>query len=365
MDNKKHKKGNKGEWSEFYAFIKILTDGKVFSADKNLKILEDNFYLVLKIIREEANGMKSYDISKNNGMVSIFDKNKKEISTISLKKIKSKVVKIFEEMKNLIGTTFSVLPAEELMKNLHSHEIKASNGRKADLKIVLHDKKSPDFPELGFSIKSMLGSPSTLLNASGATNFVYRISNSSRESEEVKDSGEEFTVREAAQHIYSTGKKLEFCGMDNEMFRKNLRKIDSVFHEIMAEIIKHYYNGDGSKISDLVDCISEDKEFIEKIDFTKDVLIMNVKRFLSDVALGMTPSRDWDGRTEAQGGYIIVKENGEVICYHLYNRDQFEDYLFSNTKLDTPSTTRHKFGKFYKENGEDRIKFNLQIRFLK
>jgi len=364
-NNNQNKTANKGEWSEFYAFIKILTDGKVFTADKNLKILEDNFHLVLKIIREESGGIKGYDISKNDGNVSISDKDNKEIDIVELGKIKSKVADIFSEMKNSSGTTFGISLAEEAMKDLHCTQVRASSGRKADLVIVLHDKKSPEFPELGFSIKSMLGSPSTLLNASGATNFVYRVASDGHEEEKEINSEDEFTVREAAKHVYGVGKKLEFCGMDNEIFRKNLRKIDSIFPDIMAEIIKHYYNGDATKISGLVDCVAEDKEFIEKIDFTKDVLIMKVKNFLSGIALGMMPSKDWDGYTEAHGGYIIVKENGEVICYHLYNRDKFEEYLFNNTKLDTPSTTRHGFGKFYKENGEERIKFNLQIRFIK
>ena len=96
-------------------------------------------------------------------------------------------------------------------------------------------------------------------------------------------------------------------------------------------------------------------------------MIFKLKKFLCEVALGMTPKKEWDGFTKAHGGYIIVKENGEIVCYHLYNRDEFENYLFNNVKLDTPSTTRHKFGKFYKdrETGEKRIKFNLQIRFLK
>ena len=57
-------KGNKGEWSEFYAFIKILTDAKIFTANKDLEILKNNFHLVLKIIREESAGIKFYDISK-------------------------------------------------------------------------------------------------------------------------------------------------------------------------------------------------------------------------------------------------------------------------------------------------------------
>lgn len=41
-----------------------------------------------------------------------------------------------------------------------------------------------------------------------------------------------------------------------------------------------------------------------------------------------------------------------------------KDYLFENIKLDTPSTTRHCFGKLYKEtNGKLYFKLNLQLRF--
>lgn len=32
-------KANKGEWSELYAFLKILEDKKLFAADKNLEII--------------------------------------------------------------------------------------------------------------------------------------------------------------------------------------------------------------------------------------------------------------------------------------------------------------------------------------
>ena len=355
-------KGNKGEWSEFYAFIKILTDGKVFTANKDLEILRDHFYLVLKIIREEAKGIKSYDISKNDGNVLIRDGNDSKIGEINLNDVKSKVSDIFKAMKDSSGTTFRISTAESVMKDLHCSKLKASSGKKADLVIVLHDKKSPEFPKLGFSIKSMLGSPSTLLNSSGATNFIYKAVENKPEKTNQKKT---FTVREAAAQVYGSGGKLEFCGMGSETFRANLRKIDSNFHIIMAEITRHYYAGHGTKISDLVELVASDDKFVGSIDLAKDALIIKIKRFLSAIALGMTPGKNWDGKTQTHGGYIIVKEDGDVVCYHLYNRDQFEDYLFNNVKLDTPSTKKHKFGKFYREAGEKRIKFNLQIRFLR
>lgn len=357
--------GNKGEWSELYAFLKILTDGKMFTADKDLEILKDSFYVVLKIIREETDGRKSYDISKRDGKVIVNDEKKNFTDVIELEKIKNRVADIFSEMKNTKSTTFRIMLAEETMKELHCSQIKASNGRKADLMIVLHDKKSPTFPELGFSVKSMLGSPSTLLNASGATNFIYRILENGKNGEKHSGPQDSLTIRDKTQYIYGTDRHLEFCGMDSDGFRKNLRKIDSNFPEIIAEIIKHYYNGKASKVSDLVECLAKDEEFCERLDLSKNDFIFKVKRFLSDVALGMTPKKEWDGYAKAHGGYVIVKENGEIVCYHIYNRDEFEEYLYSNTKLDTPSTTRHKFGDVYEEDGEKRIKYNLQIRFIK
>jgi type II restriction enzyme len=78
----------------------------------------------------------------------------------------------------------------------------------------------------------------------------------------------------------------------------------------------------------------------------------------------MMPSKVWGGIYDATGGYLVVKENGEILCYHIYNRNQFEDYLFENTKLETASSTRHDFGILYEENGTINIKLNLQIRFI-
>lgn len=358
--------GNKGEWSEFYAFIKILTDGKIFTADKNLEILKENFYIVLKIIREESAGPKSYDVSRGDGSVVISDilnEKEKKLDIIELNEIKSGVAKIFNEMKDAKGASFKIKLAKDVMKKLHCSQIKASSGKKADLIIILHDKRSPSFPELGFSIKSMLGSASTLLNASGATNFTYKIKGKGNRS--LANMNGNMIVRDKTKEVYGLGNKIEFFNVNNEAFRKNLRKIDSNFPLIIAEVIKNYYLGKGSRVSELIDFISKDKELCEKTGFDKSDLEYKMKNFLSAIALGMTPAKEWDGYTKAHGGYIIVKENGEIVCYHLYNRDEFEEYLYNNTKLDTPSTTKHKFGDIYSENGENFIKYNLQIRFIR
>ena len=46
--------GNKGEWAEVYTLIKLLADGKLYAADEKLEKLEDVFYPVIRIIRDET-----------------------------------------------------------------------------------------------------------------------------------------------------------------------------------------------------------------------------------------------------------------------------------------------------------------------
>ena len=77
----------------------------------------------------------------------------------------------------------------------------------------------------------------------------------------------------------------------------------------------------------------------------------------------MTPGREWDGLDNASGGYIIIKRDGDVVCYHLYNRNFFEEYLLKNTQFDRPSATRHDYGYVYKLDDKYFIDFNVQIRF--
>ena len=84
---------------------------------------------------------------------------------------------------------------------------------------------------------------------------------------------------------------------------------------------------------------------------------------MTDAALGMTSFKVWNGIYHATGGYLIVKGNGDVLCYHIYNRNQFENYLFANTKLETPSSGKHKFGEIYENDGLFYFKLNLQVRF--
>lgn len=64
-----------------------------------------------------------------------------------------------------------------------------------------------------------------------------------------------------------------------------------------------------------------------------------IKNFLTENALGMTPETVWTGKYDATGGIIIVKVNGDLVCYHIYNKNEFQDYLINNTKFEQASTS--------------------------
>ena len=83
------------------------------------------------------------------------------------------------------------------------------------------------------------------------------------------------------------------------------------------------------------------------------------------MALGMMPNTDWNGILTSLGGFLLVKRDGDVLCYYLYNLEDFQEYLLNNTKLDTPSTTRYGIGKIIEEDNRFYIKLNLQVRFTK
>ncbi|MCZ4693374.1 HpaII family restriction endonuclease [Ancylomarina euxinus] len=221
---------------------------------------------------------------------------------------------------------------------------------------------------LGFSVKSQLGRPSTLLNASGATNFTYLIKGKQLSEDQIEEIHNLKKYSDKISRIKEFGSSLIFDKVEHPIFESNLQTIDFNFDKILAEILLLYYTNDISSENTI-------HKFIEKITTTNSIgynlevnssiyeLIM--KKFLTDYALGMRAAEVWKRDYQATGGYLVVRKDGELICYHFYFAKSFEEYLFRNTKLETPDRKKHSFGNIYTENGIQKIKLNLQIRFIK
>ena len=108
-----------------------------------------------------------------------------------------------------------------------------------------------------------------------------------------------------------------------------------------------------------------------KIDLNPNFYEYKIKRLLVDAALGMKAGKLWSGNYSATGGYIAVMQNGDLVCYHIYNWNDFQTYLFIHTKIDYPDSNPHRcdFGRILTaedivEKEGTYIKINFQIRFI-
>lgn len=220
---------------------------------------------------------------------------------------------------------------------------------------------------LATSAKILLDRNSILLNAATYTGFLYKIRNKLFTNSEIKfinSINTESKIKNRINYILYNGGKFSFSGMENEIFKLNLQMIDSKMHIILSTMVLNYYMGNANNLIDLLKIVEQENPCNFNMDNNNTIYEYKIKSFLTSMALGMTPASVWQGHYDATGGYIIVKENGEILCYHIYNRNEFEDYLLKNTKFDTPAH-RYKFGELYKDGKDVYMKLNLQIRFKK
>lgn len=360
---------NKGEWSELYTLFKVLSDKELMAGDSELNRITELILPVIKIIRKESNGIFEYKLSDNLVFIKkseseIFETERK----VSVSDFKKYCVLLLEKIKYSKEKTFNIPEIESFINSYESISVKAKSSDKSDIRIVVHDLRTGKKPELGFSIKSQLGSASTLFNAGKTTNFVFKIEGEGLSKEnilKINSINSDKKIRDRILELYNLGFKIEFKGVLNPIFNNNLQLIDSGLPKIISSLLFIYFTSSESKIPELVNKLKIENPLNFDLSQNHPFYTYKIKRLLTDIALGMTPSKIWDGSLDATGGYLVVREDGEVICYHIYNRNEFEDYLFNNTKFDTPSSTRHNFGSIYENNGEFYFNLNLQIRFLK
>lgn len=356
--------GNKGEWSEIYTLLKIISDKNLFSGDSDLKKIESLIFPIIKILRDESNG--TYEYAYESDLVII--KGTDEEFRIPITEFQKKAAILLSKLKETTSATFSIPEIETFIKSFNCISIKAKSSIKSDIRIVIHDQRTGTTPELGFSIKSQLGSASTLLNAGKTTNFIFEITNSlltESQIQEINGIESKSKIKDRITKIKEFKGTLDFKQTENSIFGNNLTLIDSLLPQILGEIIYLFFTSQHSKTVDLVNEISKINPLNFNFETGHPFYSYKIKRFLTDIALGMMPSKVWTGKLDATGGYLVVKEDGEILCYHIYNRNEFEEYLLNNTKFETASSTRHDFGSVYELNNKQYIKLNLQIRFIK
>lgn len=350
--------GNKGEWSELYVFMKLLGQGRVYAANEKVEKIDEVYYPILKIMREETKG-EVVDYVIQDSQISVEIQSKKIIS-VDRTEMTNKANELLEEIAGHSGS-FELEEIANFANGIKVTKIKAPSADTTDISMQIEDIHTNFIRNVGFSIKSEVGNPPTLLNAGLTTNFIYKVTGISMEqAKEINVIDTRTKIKDKMSKIAELGGKIQYWGMNHDGFKRNLIMVDSSMPEIIGNMLLYFYTEDVKNCNKLVDMLGDR----DPLGYGDPMMYTyKFKKFLCSCALGMKPAKPWDGLDEANGGYIIVKADGEILAYHIYNRNFFEQYLLDNTYLERASTSRHEYMSLYEKNGEMFIKLNLQIRF--
>lgn len=350
--------GNKGEWSELYAFMKLLSQGRVYAANEKVEKINDVYYPILKIMREEQKGQViDYIIDKDK---IVIEMQSQRIMTIDRSLMDEQANRLLEEIAAHSGS-FELEEVAEFANGIKVTKIKAPSTDTTDISMQIEDIHTNYIRNVGFSIKSEIGNAPTLLNAGATTNFIYKVTGISKEqAEEINSIATRTKIKDKMAKISEFGGHMEYYDMNHKGFKRNLIMVDSSMPEIIGNMLLYFYTEDVKECDKLVEMLGES----DPLGYGDAMMYeYKFKKFLCSCALGMKPAKKWDGLDEANGGYIIVKADGEILAYHIYNRNFFEQYLLDNTILERASTSRHEYMSLYEEDDDIYIKLNLQVRF--
>lgn len=233
--------GNKGDWSEIYAFFKILGDKAIYGGDGNLNRVESLLYPILKVIRYELNG--SYEYSINDDLIIVTGDNIEH--RIPVIEFSQKAVELLSLIKSAKGS-FTIPEIEDFMDVVNCKSLKANSSTKTDIIIRIYDQQINSAIDLGFSIKSQVGNDATVLNAGQTTNFIYKLKNTDKlnksEILRINNISTKSKIKDRVLELTKLGIQFEFDSFENTIFRNNLILIDTSLPEILAELLLEFYS---------------------------------------------------------------------------------------------------------------------------
>lgn len=371
------KKLNKGEWAEFYVMLKLLGEGKLYSADKMLKKKLDSYLDILKIIRQEYEAqVLEYIIETDTASVTVKPQNSDTVlANVPMCEFVRQATDLFNGIKSAKGMS---VPAPdsvcEFAKIIYVGKPKAPAvkalkkqfGGKNDIFIEVRDGQTSIVSVMGFSIKSKFGQNPTLFNAGTSSQFLYKVTGCNDAVMQEFNAISEKNGRGwklCKKYISDRNLSLSYCRTQNPIYDENLFLVRESMSKILAWCVKDRlidFAGD-----------AEVKETVERMIAANPLNVPNpavyyekaIKDFLMAGFTGMTAGCKWDGKEQVNGGYIVVTDDGDVICYHSNDRETFRDYLYRNTYFEYVSAEKYVWSRITKINGEYYLPLNISVRF--
>lgn len=377
---------NKGEWSEMYIFFKLISDRKVFVADKDMNKIKDVFLDIISIIREEQAGKEYRYYTGDTVKITLNGVDVKSLDSSLFTEKAKRVWRMITENKG--NTTFSDDDIREFLESIFIHNISAPAqkrndyfGGTKDIVLDTHDYRSGVNQIMGFSCKSDIDAASTLFNASGDnTNFEYELVGNVDDEvmnhfnslyRDIVRKGEvchDVAIGDRLNYLKSRGIDVKFTHAVKNTAQQNLIRCGGFeTPQLVAELLKYYYyirSGADTSVSDAIKYIANHDAVGYGFDDLQNTYHLKVANLLYSMFTGLRFSKPWNGKSDVSGGYIVVKRDGDVVAFHSCIADEFKDFLVDKLKFESPSCSRHDYLSIYKkENGKYYVKFALQFRF--
>lgn len=349
---------NRGEWSEFYTILSLLSEPNMTIADETLNMITDNLYTVNKLSVEEQDSIIDY-VLDNNLDVEVYFNNELNENINALEISNGKNI-LFDNIKSAVagGGAFEIESIQPLLNRMTPNGlIKSRSSSKEDLNAVVLDNRLGKDVTLKYSIKSCLGSPATLLNASSLTNFLYEVKGlTAKDINEVNSIDTSTKLVDRIKKIKELGGEINFVKVECDSFEYNLKMIDSNLPKYIGDVLLNSYTHDNKNLKEL---------FLNNNNFVdSDFALKKLGDFLAGISFGFFPGTKWNGVNEVNGGLIIVKNDGKIVVLDLiYFKDKVLKYLINETKLDSPSSSRYHMLELFEKDGKIYFTLNLQIRY--
>lgn len=370
---------NKGEWAEFYVMLKLLGDGKLYTANSLLQKNINTYLEIIKVIREESDTRAlDYIVDSANNRIQIRNRDTGELLSEVEKSLFDKYAySLFNDLNRQTGRSVAA-PKDvcEFAKVIYVNKPKAPSvkalekqfGGKNDIFIEVRDPQTSIVSIMDFSIKSKFAQAPTLFNAGTSSQLLYNvnpcnddimyqfngfIANNKREWGKCKE------------YIKTNNISLNFKKPMFDIYKDNLTLVTESMPSILAWCYKDTMIGfdKDTKVKETIERLSAENPLNKsnpKVFYKK-----NMKDFLMAGFTGMTAGKSWNGEEQVNGGYIVVMDDGEVLCYHSNDREAFREYLYNNTYFEYVSSKKYKWSYIIKEADNYYLPINASIRFCK
>lgn len=355
----------KREWSELYAFFRILADGRVTPGTAQAQKDEEKSWPVAMIQREEHDGTRRYYI-ENESIRIVGEKINKKLPREDFDTVARLILAAIKSSPDSDVT--SPDGVEEFLDEAAIFDLEAKTDDRTDFSVAFWH---PDAPLTGFNVRSRLSAMNPLLDGGRSANLKFEQTGvkfavpTVNKINALPESPNE--VAERMMMIERLGGILKYSDVADRIFRSNLLMIDLHFPRILAEMTRWMHLDGVTRVSELTEEIKRmnplkiKDELIHKHGFYE----FKMKQFLSALALGMRPAKIYNGTDSAVEGILLITGSGEVLCYHKSEKQLFEDFLYLNSRFEKGPVDKDKYGFLERENGAYYFKLNVKIGLVK